>query len=116
MTASKLASGPCLDLSDMGLRRQKPANEPSHAVNAYRSQGCFLIEGGVGAKLPQSSMRAMLDLPDPDPVLGLEIEFIAGRYMVDLIPPISIAHGIASIFSGRVRVGFQLLTQPDIGL
>lgn len=55
-------------------------------------------------------------LPDHDPVIGLEIEFIARCNMVDLIPPIYIAHGITSIFSRRVGVGFQLLTQPDIGL
>jgi hypothetical protein len=55
-------------------------------------------------------------LPDPDTILRLQMEFVADRDLVDFIPAIDIAHCIASIFSRRVCIGLELLTQRSFGL
>jgi hypothetical protein len=55
-------------------------------------------------------------LPDPDAILRLQIEFIAWRDLVDLIPAIDIAHCIASIFARRVGISFDLLMERSFSL
>jgi hypothetical protein len=52
-------------------------------------------------------------LPDPDAILRLQIEFIAWRDLVDLIPALDIAHCIASIFARRVRISFDLVRSKN---
>src|SRR5215472_5740070 len=55
-------------------------------------------------------------LPNSDSILRLKIELVAGRGLVLVVPGIDIAHGIASIFSRRMRISVELLTKGSFGL
>ena len=92
-----------------GLRlRVVVNNQETESVTPLPSRS-VLMRTSIEAPLPTV-------LPDPDAILRLQIEFVVGRDLVDLIPSIDIAYCIASIFSRRVRVGFELLTQRSFGL
>jgi hypothetical protein len=49
-------------------------------------------------------------------MFGLQIELVGGRDFVGLIPSIDIAHRVASVFSGRMSVGCDLLAQRGFTL
>src|ERR1035438_6949595 len=54
--------------------------------------------------------------PNPNAILRLQIQLVARRDVVGLVPRFDIAHRIAAIFPRRMRVGFDLPANPGFAL
>src|SRR5438067_5252758 len=54
--------------------------------------------------------------PDPDAIFRFQIQLVARRDVECFVPSVNIANCIASIFTWRMRIGFELPAQHRLAL